>query len=458
MRFIRHNGYKAILAFAPGVGKTIPAIRTATKLGQPTLVVCRRDDYLTWKLEIIAEGYSETAIHFISHGPRTDPETQKVKYPLPDPPIPDKPPYFYVVTYDLLKNRQIFEWVRSQEWRLLICDELHYLKRWKSQRTKKVFRATRHVRRRLGLTGTFIGNDPEDIFAQSLCVDLGRTFGKKEWWFKKKYYLKEGFGWYLRKNAKDLIAERLKKLVMFAHEDDVLDLPPVIDLVKSCPMSAQQIKLTEDVLENWEIELEDGTYLDINYVIVQLQKLRQIAGGFYYDENKTPTYLRCPKIDLLEKLIREDLEKKKKIIIWGAYTAELLRICENLRLNGENYVSYFGRMSLRQREEARLSFRDDSQTRFFVGQVDRGVGMNELVIADTAIWYSNSLKVISKQQSRGRHRRRGSERHRRIYNYDLVTEGSVDEKLIRKISSSMSLAHYILDKLRQGVSPRRLLS
>ena len=105
-----------------------------------------------------------------------------------------------------------------------------------------------------------------------------------------------------------------------------------------------------------------------------------------------------------------------------------------------------------------LEDRDNKQTRIFVGQVDGGVGLNELKVASVAIYFSNSRKVLSRRQSEGRIRRRGSEIFKEITYYDLLTEDTIDVHILKSIKKSVSLADYILAEIRKGKNVSNLVS
>lgn len=474
LRFARQHDYQAIFAWDPGTGKTSPAIRIAQKIGAPILIICRRDDFLTWRLELEAEGEHYDEMYFIDHGDARLPRPWNEDHVCHcgDDLASHARIYdhsftamqgtkWFIVSYDLVKNPRIGKWIKTTPFRILILDELHYVKRWQSQRTKRVYRTTRHIPRRLGLTGTLISNDPGDVFSQCLVIDDGRTFGQNWWKFRKRHYIQSGFGWYIKRSSKTVdIPLSLKNIAMAVEAEDVLpDLPPLREVIKSASMSRIQQKYYEQVVKEWEIELRSGELIEIDQIIVQLQKLKQIASGFFYKPDHSPIYLRCPKTQLMIDALKGegDFAQKPKIVIWGSYTAELQHICQLLTQSNITYAPYFGPMTTRQREQTRLTFATDPGVRCFVGQVDRGVGMNELIVADTAIWHSNSFKVVSKQQSSRRTRRKGSERHQQITHVNMVTEGSADLAIARNINKAMDVAASILAQLKQGIPLRQIV-
>jgi hypothetical protein len=156
----------------------------------------------------------------------------------------------------------------------------------------------------------------------------------------------------------------------------------------------------------------------------------------------------------LQRLLSKngDLHDTKKIVIWFAFTAEGQRIAQMLSQIDVTFVSFFGRMSGEERKQSRLRFMKDPSVRVFLGQVDRGMGMNELIVSNTSIYYSNSQKVESRLQSERRIRRKGSEVHEKIFYIDLISEHTIDGKVVAAVQKARNIAMDILCGLKQGRS------
>jgi len=404
------------------------------------LVVCRRDDFLTWETELALE--RQLAPFVIDSS---------------DVNLGDATEHIYgeeckwvLVTYDLMKNPVIGKWVEGVLFGIVIADESHMIKRWSSARTKAVIRRTRHIPERLALTGSPITNQPRDVFSQCLFIDDGKTFGDNEWRFLERYYIRSGPGWYVKRTAKKDIAKRLNRIAFYVDEDDVLKLPPKRFIIKGVEMSSRQTKAYKQVLEDWEI-LVNGEVFEIDQAIVQLAKMKQIASGFIYDQEHNAVWLNSTKVKLLFDLLTDDdyLGAREKVVVWCSFTAEIEKIAQMAASKGIKAVTFYG-SKRRQKERARKEFKHDRLTRLFIGQVDAGVGMNELVVARDAVYFSNSFKVVSRQQSMRRIRRIGSEQHKRITYWDLCSEDSVDRHILQAVNQKMDFASLVLSRLRES--------
>jgi len=437
----RHKGCAGVFMDC-GTGKTLVAIRYAMKF-LPALIVCRRDDFLTWETELEEEEFDMDRVRFIQKGNHDICTLFNELF--------DNEVDWVFMPYDLVKNKSIKSFVDGTKWGVCIADESHMIKRWKSTRTKRLIAATKHVPRNLALTGTPLTNDLLDIFSQGLFINGGKTFGKKEWNFRNRYFIKPpNFpGWVPKRGAKDEIKRRLKELAFYIDIDDVLKLPNQRTIVKGVPMTGVQRKYHDQILKEWELTI-DGKTCDIDHVIVQLSKLRQIAGGFLYRPDHSPMYIRNKKIDLLKDMVTSTqyFGENTKIVIWCSHTAEILKIAEVVESINDKCVTFYGSKS-KEKNLARQEFKKNPKIRFFIGQVDAGVGINELVVSNVGIYYSNSFKVLSKTQSKKRIRRMGSGRHKHITYCELVTEKSIDLHILKCLKSNIDIASYILTKIKQ---------
>ena len=427
-----------------GTGKTPTTLAYLRKHRLfPCLLVCRRDDFLTW--ETHAEDFGVAVCRVT--GSKAIPA---------DPGASD----LTMVTYDLMRSGSVRNFIRGFPWKAVVADESQQVRHWKAKRTKALYRATRHVDKRLALTGSPM-DEPTDLWAQLYFVDNGETLGKNFWQFREQYYWCEpnGFTWHLKGWAKTAIRKRLASRAFIVDKDDVLDLPRARYLIKGAPMSGGQRRLYREMRNNFQATLRDRKEaLEVTYVTTQLTKLQQIASGFIYDDDHVPHYLACGKLDLLMRLITdpEEYGNKPKIVIWTAFTASIERIARRARAKSIPTLTYGG-TDEEKREVRRLFGMRRSKWRLFIAGMDRGVGMNELVVADTAFYYGRSNKLISLGQSRDRTRRFGSERHDRITYIDLVTEHSIDEKQIRALRRKQSLARQIIRSVRAGKEIDHLL-
>lgn len=421
----------------PGTGKTIVAIRAFGPLNR-VLIVCRRDDYLTWRLELIGDGYDPPGEMHTSADP-----------------IPDTG--WVIVSYDIAKQR--VPDLKEAGFDGLIFDEGHYLRGPTTARTKAMHRLAMAIPNRLLLTATPYGNDLDDMWGEAFVIDEGHALGRTFWAYRNRWKIKSGPGWYDRRGAREEIINRLKRLAFSIPADEVLSLPRRRYQLRGFPMSASQRKHYRSVMDDWEYTLNTTPHaVELDLVLQQHTTARQIAAGFIYDyvvtpegKRKTgpPRWLKCPKWDGFTKWLGQRvMTTDGKTVVWAAHRAECARIAQHIRHAHPDVGVATLDGTGRRRERERVRFRDDPTCRVFMANPDRGAGMNELVVADTAAYYSNSRKAISRIQSETRTRRSGSEQHDRIDYVDFVTEDTIDIDIRESVRANMDYSEYLAQRLK----------
>jgi SNF2 family DNA or RNA helicase len=435
----KHNGRFGVFC-APGTGKTLIAIKFAhkNKLNK-NIVFSRRDDFLTWQNELYLEGVTSDRICFVPRGSRINWKKEIINSSVE----------WVIVTYGSLGKYR--NQIKRTSFKLAIAEESHLIKHWKSQRTKNAIRVSRHIPCRIAQTGTPITNDVGDLWSQSMFVDGGATYGDNWWRFRKRHYGTPGNfpGWFLKKGAKKAIMEKLHCVAFYVHEDDVLKLPPIRNIVIPCPMTKLQQVWYQRVAQEWEYKFPDGDIIEIDHVVSQLQKMRQVASGFICSETGVSRPIGSGKLIRLISFLHEpQWVNKKKIVIWAVniYTIKLLKRWLNHYFN-QRVVTFYGH-NPKQKRQAREQFANDHKTKFFIGQADSGIGMNELVVANTGIYFDNSFRVDSRMQSKRRIRRKGSEKHKTINYIDFVTEDSMDVHILNCLRQNQSVADFVLSIIR----------
>jgi len=471
VRFAHDFKYLFGLFMDAGAGKTLTTIRLIAPVRRkqflPALIFCRRDDYLTWKLELMREGWSEDDMFFIHH---KDSKNQE---------FIDTPKAWNFVTYDLVKGKyprhesgkkkkrsrtinltDAGQWVEENqhEFEIVAGDELHMIKSWDSYRTKVVHSLIKPIPRRIGMTATPQTNKLMDPFSIGLFCDRGKTFGTDHYKFLRKYFINvPGSGWFPKREAKEQIREKFQRFSYCAKvKVDVIERPPII---KGVPMMGKQRRLYEQVLNDWELELDNGQILEYKYVMSKMHKLKQIASGFYYKEDGTAVRFPCKKLDLVREhfLSPDYFLNRDKIVLYGSYREEIDMLYDLMQKLNITAIKY-DMTAPKQKEEARLAFQNQKEIKTFIINQEKATGMNELMVAFTAAYFSRSYKVTAEKQSKGRILRKGSEIHEFIEYYDYMTEKTVDPLIRQALYRKVDIAQYVMQLANRGHSVRSITS
>lgn len=348
---------------------------------------------------------------------------------------------------------------------LVVVDEATTIKGPKAARTKALL-SLRHLApyRRI-LTGTPITKSPLDLYAP--CLFLGaELLGVSSWYAMRGRYCVLGtvdrfVGWdpvkqerkvqKIRtvvgyKNLEDL-QERLARFSFRATKEECLDLPPKVYLRREVELEPRQATLYAQMRLEARALLESGAEIKAPLVIAQILRLHQIACGFLPRPEGGVERISSARVEALLEALEET---SGKVIVWASYTADVHAIAEALReaYGAGSTVIYAGETPEAERPKIVAAFqREDGGPRFFVGQPRTGGYGLTLTAASTVVYYSNTFDLEVRLQSEDRAHRIGQTRS--VSYLDLVTPGTVDEKILDALRAKRSLAGAVLGETWQ---------
>ena len=191
-------------------------------------------------------------------------------------------------------------------------------------------------------------------------------------------------------------------------------------------------------------KLESGDLATTASVLTQVMRLHQICCGFLQpDEGEIQPLAN----NRLKELLSVSEEVQGKAIIWASWTYDIQQIADALRdrFGPESVATYYGATPQDERQEIVDTFQQkDSPLRFFVGQPKTGGYGITLTEANTVIYYSNSYDLEIRLQSEDRAHRIGQKN--KVTYVDLVSPGTIDEKILGALRSKIDLAGQVLNE------------
>lgn len=149
------------------------------------------------------------------------------------------------------------------------------------------------------------------------------------------------------------------------------------------------------------------------------------------------------KLERLEELFDELFaEAERKIVLFSEWTTMLGLIEERLRRFGADYVRLDGSVPQKKRQQLVHRFQRDAACRLFLATNAGATGLN-LQAADTVINVDLPWNPAVLEQRIGRAHRMGQKRPVQVYL--LVTEETIEEKLLATLSAKHDLALAALD-------------
>ena len=139
-----------------------------------------------------------------------------------------------------------------------------------------------------------------------------------------------------------------------------------------------------------------------------------------------------------------------KVIIWATWVYDIEKIVNTLqeRYGPCSAEGFYGATPQDARQGIVDRFQDpDSDLRFFVGNPKTGGYGLTLTGATNVIYFNNGYDLETRIQSEDRAHRIGQEHH--VLYVDLISPGTVDEKILKALRGKLNLAQEVL-----GEDPR----
>jgi SNF2 family DNA or RNA helicase len=329
----------------------------------------------------------------------------------------------------VVTNYDNIQWLAEQDLDFdgIVFDELTKLKNPSGARFKALNKVIGEVGIRWGLTGSFTSNGLEDVFGQCKIVDqslLGRAKGA----FMQQYFtlVNKDFGdWKPRPGSLELVMHRIKPATFVLEPGEYKDkLPPLHTVEVSCKMDmADYNKMKKDFV------LDD--VVAVNAAVVT-QKLQQMSSGFLYSDNG-PIWLSSHKFDRLEELLDEN--QRANTIIFYSYQEELAEL---------------------RRRYPHLQTLDDPKAieRWNKGEIELLVahpasaqfGLNLQFGGNKMVFLSLPWSLTDFEQAIGRLHRSGQTND--VWVYLMITEKTIDAKILDALANKRSVAEIALEALK----------
>jgi SNF2 family DNA or RNA helicase len=331
----------------------------------------------------------------------------------------------------------------STQWDTIILDESHRIK----SPSGKTSRMCRHLRtrgkNRLCLTGTPMPHSPLDIWAQFAFLDptiFGDSFVK----FRSQFALLGG--WQNKQVLKwirqDVLAEMMSKITFHAGAD-VLDLPPVQDIYRTCDLSQKARILYRKLEEEFFAELDaftgqknredddSGNRVTIQNVLVKLLRCQQVTSGYVRDDSGRDVVVDTGKREILKDILEdipsvfsESLGKsvREPVAVFCRFRHDLdvvQAVCKELNLRVKE-------LSGQQNDLTEDSKYPDGCDVLAVQIQSGGVGI-DLTKAAYCVYYSKDRSLGNYDQSRARTHRPGQTRP--VVYYHIQAASTIDQTI-----------------------------
>lgn len=330
---------------------------------------------------------------------------------------------------------------------MVVVDESTRIKTPSAQRTRTAYAIGAEADHRLILSGTPVTKGVEDLYAQLQFLSRDILDCRTYTAFKARYCNMGGFegrqviGY---RNLDDLMS-RMSPWTFGVRKEECLDLPPTTYDELPVDLTPEQRRVYSDLRDEFLVKLDSGDEVGVDNALSLLTALQCVVCGYLpvrNDEGKIVRYevLPCNRpatmMSLLEGFPRQ-------FVVWARFRRDIDNILEALSAAKITAVRYDGSVSEADRADNLATFiRGEAQG--FVGtQSAGGIGL-DLVVADLAIFYSNSFDRELRWQAEARTHRIGQTRP--VNYYDLVSPGTIDRKILSAFKSTAGVVELLFPK------------
>ena len=240
----------------------------------------------------------------------------------------------------------------------------------------------------------------------------------------------------LKKIVSPFILRRTKKEVL-------AELPEKVENNMIVELSSEQKKLHMAYVKQAKKELREFDKEENNNlkVLAILTKLRQICNSpQLFDENYKG---EVAKIELLKELMPDILGNNHRMLIFSQFLGTLEEIKIELEKEKVKYFFIDGSVKSKERMEISKKFNSGEGQVVLISLKAGGTGLN-LVGADVVIHYDPWWNFAVENQARDRAHRIGQKKSVQVIK--LITEGTIEEKIIKLQEKKRTLSENILEK------------
>lgn len=427
LQFLREYRFNGILADDMGLGKTIQTLahllveKQEGRFTAPALVIAPTSLMGNWRREI--ERFTPALSVMVLHGNDRHQKFRHIKA------------YDIILsTYPLLSRDA--ERLMQVHYHSIILDEAQMIKNPNTKMSKLVRQLS--ADHRLCLSGTPLENHLGELW--SLFDFLMPGFLGTQDQFSRFYRTPiEKHGDMDRRKS---LSERVRPFLLRRRKSEVAkELPPKTEMLLNIELHTEQAEIYESIRVSMDKRVRDaissqGLAKSHITILDALLKLRQVCcDPRLVRLQRSMTNQRSAKLDMLMRILPEQLKEGRRILIFSQFTSMLELIGQALIEEGMSYTKLTGQT--RKRDEAIQKFQEGQVDLFLISLKAGGTGLN-LTEADTVIIYDPWWNPAVENQAIDRAHRIGQDKP--VFIYKLVVENSVEEKMIAMQKKKQRLA------------------
>lgn len=427
MRFLLRlyrSGIGGILADDMGLGKTVQAIAAmatiafakspAKKEKSRFLVVCPVAALGVWENEI--QRFAPGLICYRWHGASRNVEDAQDAHVV----------LTTFATYALDADK-----ITAEKWQIAFIDEAQFAKNFRTKKARELRKIKADAI--ICLTGTPLENYLEDLWSLFDLIFPGYLGNEKRF--------RDFYGGHLQVKDAQGLQRKIRPFMLRRRKQDVLtELPEKSETVIKVPMTLEQKKVYEAARRR-ALEFLQDSGIAIFDMLRHLSALRRIACHPYL-EAENPDPMLSGKFEYLESKLEELAISSEGILIFSQYT-DVLKVLHRMMAKRGIEAFYLDGQTTEKKRRTLVERFQNGEEKFFLISLKAGGTALTLTRADTVIHLDPWWNPAVENQATDRAHRIGQKK--RVMVYKLVSEGTVEEKVLVLQSFKRELFDEVID-------------
>jgi superfamily II DNA or RNA helicase len=420
-------GVGAVLADDMGLGKTVQALTLLLDRGEdgPTLVVAPASVCRNWMKEI--EKFTPTLRGLLfGEGDRAamieEAKTNDI----------------LVTTYDLMTREA--EQFTKKKWTTIILDEAQAIKNRSTKRSETAMQLQGEFK--IVMSGTPLENHLGELWNLFQFANPGLLGSADK--FQERFATP--IERYNDKSRRHQLKRLVQPFILRRRKDEVLkELPAKTEIQLTVELTPEERGFYEalrrralEKLQNTEGVGGGEKHLQI---LAEIMRLRRAAcHPRLVDENAN--FIESSKLRLFGETVEELIENGHKALVFSQFVGHLAILEKYLKEKNISYQYLDGSTPLKKRQERIEAFQAGEGDLFLISLKAGGTGLN-LTAADYVIHMDPWWNPAVEDQATDRAHRIGQSKPVTVYR--LVTEGTIEEKILKLHESKRDLADSLLE-------------
>ncbi len=423
-------GVGACLADDMGLGKTIQVLAVLIHRAKkgPALVIAPASVARNWISEA-AKFAPSLSIHTLREGDRTTTINNLTKNDV------------LISSYGLLHSE--IDKIKELNFSTIVLDEAQAIKNYSSKRSKAAMKLNGDFK--IITTGTPIENHLGELWNLFQFINPGllgslEQFGEK---FAKPIERRD-------ENSIIALQNLIRPFILRRRKGEVLkELPSKTEIMLTVNLNHEEAALYEALRRE---AVEKMAQLESNNegenrirILAEIMKLRRMCCNTQLVMPKSK--IKSSKLKLFGEILEELLDNGHKVLVFSQFVGHLHLIRDYIESQQIHYQYLDGQTPITKRQDRIDAFQNGEGDVFLISLKAGGVGLN-LTAADYVIHMDPWWNPAVEDQASDRAHRIGQTKPVTIYR--LITEGTIEEKIVKLHQEKRYLADSLLEGTDKG--------